>query len=78
MPSTAVPLVSKAVEIATQCGCTVCDALYLSLVEARREEGSAEAVALTAEGRLLRRLEGTTHENLGAHISNVNDFLLVR
>lgn len=73
------PLVPKSLEIATRCGCTVYDALYLSLAEAQREEGSAGAVALTADGgRLLRRLEGTPYENLGAHISNVNDFLPVR
>ncbi len=54
-----VPLVPKALEIATQCGCTVYD-------------------ALTADGRLLRRLEGTPYEDLGTHISNVNDFLPVR
>lgn len=72
------PLVPKALEIATQCGCTVYDALYLSLAEVQREEGSAGAVALTADGRLLRRLEGTPYEDLGAHISNVNNFLPVR
>ena len=72
------PLVPKALEIATQCGCTVYDALYLSLAEAQRQEGNAGVVALTADGRLLRRLEGTPYEDLGAHISNVNDFLPVR
>ena len=72
------PLVPKALEVATHCGCTVYDALYLSLAEAQREEVSEGAVTLTADGRLLRRLEGTPYEDLGAHISNVNDFLPVQ
>lgn len=71
------PLVPKALEIATRCGCTVYDALYLSLAGAQREEGR-RGVALTADGRLLRRLEGTPYEELGVHISNVNDFLPIR
>ncbi len=63
------PLVPKVLEIGPRCGCTVYDALYLPLVEAQREEGGAGAVALTADGRLLRRLEGTLYEDLGADIA---------
>jgi hypothetical protein len=37
------------------------------LAEAQREERSAQAVAITANGRLLRRLEGTPCEDLAAH-----------
>lgn len=72
------PLVPKALEIATHCGCTVYDAIYLSLTGAQREEGSEGAVTLTADGRLLRKLEGTPYESLGAHILDVSDYLPVR
>lgn len=71
------PLIPKALEIATSCGCTVYDALYLALADAQRRGGYEGAVALTADGRLLRRLEGTPYEDLGAHIANVADFLPV-
>ncbi len=72
------PLVPKAIEIATECVCTVYDALYLALAQMQRGEGREGAVALTADGRLLRRLERTAYEGLGAHVANVAEFLPVR
>lgn len=72
------PLIPKALEIATRCGCTVYDALYLSLTEAQREQGNTAAVTLTADDRLLRRLKGSDYESLGVHVSDVENVLPVR
>lgn len=50
------PLMPAALEIAVACGCTVYDALYVALAEARQNEG---AVVLTADERLVSRLSET-------------------
>ncbi len=49
-------LMPAALEIAVGCGCTVYDALYVALTEARRNEA---ATLLTADRKLVTRLAGT-------------------
>ncbi len=51
-----VTLAPAALEIAFRCGCTVYDALYVALAEARRGE---DALVLTADRKLVARLDGT-------------------
>lgn len=71
------PVIPRALAIATSCGCTVYDALYIALAWVRREEGRERAVAVTADVPLLRSLKGTTYEDLGVHIADVGELLPV-
>lgn len=71
------PLVSAALDIATECKCTVYDGLYVALAEAQRDDGQEGTVVLTADETLLRKLEGTPYEELGAHVRDVSDHLPV-
>ena len=50
------PLMPAALEIAIGYGCTVYDALYVALAEARRDEA---ATLLTADRKLVTRFAGT-------------------
>ena len=50
------PLMPAALEIAVGYGCTVYDALYVTLAEARRDEA---AVLLSADRKLVARFVGT-------------------
>ena len=69
------PLIPLALEIATGCGCTVYDALYIALAKARREDGQESATAVTADGPLLSALKDTPYDGLGVHIANVGSLL---
>ena len=69
--------IPRALEIATSCGCTVYDALYVALAVEGGEEGQEGAVAFTADRRLLRKLKGTHYEEFGMHIEDIGDFLPV-
>lgn len=74
------PLVPAALELGTECGLTVYDALYVALAKAQREEEGREgAVLITADqNSILDKLEGTQYQNLAAHIRAVGDFIAVR
>jgi len=47
------PLVPRAAEISGETGCTVYDAIFVALAEYE------EVVVLTADGKLIKALEGT-------------------
>lgn len=74
------PLVPAALEIGTECGITVYDALYLALAQAQREEGGRDGTTvITADQKtVLGKLEGTRYEDLAAHVRDVGDFIPVR
>ena len=60
----------RAAEISEETGCTVYDAIFVTLAES---EGVA---VVTADGKLLRALEGTPYSKHGVHLKDVNDALL--
>ena len=64
------PLMPPAVEIAAHSGCIIYDALFVALAE------SEDTVVVTADGKLLRALEGTPYSKHGVHLKDVNDALL--
>ena len=63
------PLVPRAAEIVDRTGCTVYDAVFVALAES---EGT---VVLTADGRLLRALEGTLFAGLLRPLVEVGEVL---
>ncbi len=67
------PLIPRALEISTSYGCTVYDALYVALAAEHREEGQERTVTLTADRPLLRKLKGTTYEDVGVHIEDIGE-----
>lgn len=58
-------LMPRAAEIALSSGVIVYDALFLALAE------DAETVVVTADGRLIRNLEGTAYGRLAHALENV-------
>lgn len=62
-------LMPLAVKVALQSGCIIYDALFVALAEAE------DAVVVTADDKLLRKLEGTPYAERGAHVRDVSDLL---
>lgn len=60
-------LIERAAEIATQTGAIVYDTLFLALAE------EAAAVMVTADGRLLKTLEGIRHASLARPLERVGN-----
>ncbi len=52
------PLVPRAAEISEESGCTIYDAIFIALAEAE------ELVVLTADGKLIKALDGTGFASL--------------
>ncbi len=63
-------LIERAAEIADETGAIVYDALFLALAE------DARSVMVTADGKLLKTLEGTRHAPLAFPLERVGDLLL--
>ena len=63
------PLTSRAAEIALSTGIVVYDALFLALAE---EVGT---VVITADGRLLRSLEGTSYARLAHPLTGLDSLI---
>lgn len=59
-------LMPRAAEITFETGVIVYDALFLALAE------DSETVVITADGRLLKALEGTTHARLAHPLAYVD------
>jgi predicted nucleic acid-binding protein len=58
-------LMPRAAEITLETGVIIYDALFLALAE------NSETVVITADSRLLKTLEGTTHARLAHHLTYV-------
>ncbi len=63
-------LIERAVEIAKETGAIVYDTLFLALAE------DARTVMITADGRLLKTLEGTRYAPLASSLGRVEEVLL--
>ena len=61
------PVIPRSVEIATNSGAIVYDALFLTLAE------EMETVMITADDKLLKTLRETPFAGLAWHLSKVND-----
>ena len=64
------PLMPRAVEIATESRCIIYDALFVALAE------SEDTVVVTADGKLLKALRGTKYADRGVHLRDITDALL--
>lgn len=62
-------LLPRAAEISLQTGAIIYDALFLALAE------DADTVVVTADGRLLKALEGTPYARLARHLAGVSGLL---
>lgn len=63
------PLVPRAAEISGESGCTVYDAIFVALAE------SEGIVVLTADGKLIKALDGTPFASLLCSLENVGELL---
>jgi predicted nucleic acid-binding protein len=63
-------LIERAAEIANETGAIIYDTLFLALAE------DAHTVIVTADGRLLRALEGTRYASLASSLEQVGSLLL--
>lgn len=61
------PLMPVATEIATRSECIIYDALFVALAE------SEDTVVVTADGKLLKALEGTPYAKRGVHLKAMTD-----
>lgn len=64
------PLMPLATEIATRSECIIYDALFVALAE------SEDTVVVTADGKLLKALEGTPYAKRGVHLKAITDAYL--
>lgn len=62
-------LMPRAVEIAFETGAIVYDALFLALAE------DAETTMVTADGKLLKTLEGTPHLHLASPLADIGSLV---
>lgn len=62
-------LIERAAEIANETGAIVYDALFLALAE------DAQTVVVTADGKLLRALDGTRYASLARPLDGVGSLL---
>lgn len=62
-------LMPRAVELTFETGAIVYDALFLALAE------DAETVMVTADGKLLKTLDGTSYAGLAHPLSNVGSLV---
>lgn len=62
-------LIERAAEIANETGVIVYDALFLALAE------DARTVMVTADGRLLKTLEGTRYASLALSLGQIDHLL---
>ena len=63
-------LIERAAEIANETGAIVYDTLFLALAE------DAQTVEVTADGKLLKQLEGTRFAPLASSLGGVENLLL--
>lgn len=62
-------LIERAAEIANETGAIIYDTLFLSLAE------DAQTVVVTADGKLLKKLEGTRYASLASSLERVENLL---
>jgi predicted nucleic acid-binding protein len=62
-------LIERAAEIANETGTIIYDTLFLALAE------DAQTVMVTADGRLLRALEGTRYASLASSLEKISSLL---
>jgi predicted nucleic acid-binding protein len=62
-------LMPRAVEITFETGVIVYDALFLALAE------DADTLVVTADGKLLKALEGTTHARLAYPLADLDSLV---
>lgn len=66
------PIADRAVEIAKDTGCTVYDALFVALAD---DEQAEDAVLVTDDRKLLRKLDGSSFAGHARHLSRIYELV---